>query len=78
MGLLEISEGNKLNKKGHTLLLSIALDKAPASKFSHAEFKLSFVTHKIPNSAASNSFAMSVLHLAPLSISSEEKYVFNC
>ena len=64
------------NKKGLTNDLSIVLDKAPASKDNHGAFILSLVTHKIPNVEFSNSVAISVLHLAPLSMSSDETYGF--
>ena len=60
------------NKKGVTKALSIVFDNAPASNESQGASKLSFVTHNMPNVEFSSSFAMSVLHLAPLSISSDE------
>ena len=53
---------------------SIVLESAPASKDSHGASKFSLVTHNIPNVESSSSFAISVLHLAPLSISSDETY----
>ena len=61
-------------RKGVTKDFSIVFDSAPASNESQGASKLSFVTHKIPNVESSSSLAISVLHLAPLSISSEETY----
>lgn len=61
-------------RNGVTKDFSIVLDNAPASKDSQGASMLSFVTHKMPNVESASSVAISVLHQAPLSISSDDTY----
>ena len=56
------------------MLLDTATIKAAVAGEKWAKQRLSFVTQRIPNDASCNSLAISVLHLAPLSISADEKY----
>src|SRR5689334_15794540 len=69
-----MSERLMPNSKGLTRARSTVFDSAPASKLIQGACTLPRVTQRIPKEEASSSLAMSLLHRAPLSISSDDTY----